>query len=62
MIYRRRASDVDLLVELEPGRTLLDLLAFGREAERLLGVPVNVATPDMLKQRNRDEIAEALRL
>jgi predicted nucleotidyltransferase len=31
------ASDVDLLVELEPGRTLLDLPAFGREAERLLG-------------------------
>jgi hypothetical protein len=27
-----------------------------------LGVPVNVATPDMLKQQNHDEIAEALRL
>jgi hypothetical protein len=25
-----------------------------------LGVPVNVATPDMLKQRNHDEIAETL--
>lgn len=57
------ASDVDLLVELEPGRARLDLLGFGREAERLLGVPVDVATPDTLERRNRDEIlAEALRL
>jgi predicted nucleotidyltransferase len=57
------ASDVDLLVELESGRTLLDVLAFRRAAERLLGVPVDVATSDMLKQRIRDEVlAEALPL
>src|SRR5262249_45067609 len=57
------ASDIDLLVELEPGRTLLDALAFRREAEQLLGVPVDVATSDMLKQRIRGEVlAEALPL
>lgn len=57
------ASDIDLLVDLETGRTLLDLLAFRRDAERLLGVPVDVATSDMLKQRIRDEVhAEALPL
>jgi predicted nucleotidyltransferase len=50
------ASDVDLLVDLEPGGTLLDVLAFRREAERLLGVPVDVATSDMLKQRIRDQV------
>jgi uncharacterized protein len=47
------ASDVDFLVELEPGRTLLDLAAFRREAEAILGMPVDVATPDMLKERIR---------
>jgi predicted nucleotidyltransferase/DNA-binding XRE family transcriptional regulator len=49
-------SDVDLLVELEPGRTLLDLAAFRREAAEILGVPVDVATPDMLKERVRAEV------
>jgi predicted nucleotidyltransferase/DNA-binding XRE family transcriptional regulator len=59
----QRSSDIDLLVDLEPGRTLLDLAAFGREAQQILGMPVDVATPDMLKDRIRDEVlAEALPL
>jgi predicted nucleotidyltransferase/DNA-binding XRE family transcriptional regulator len=49
-------SDVDLLVDLQPGRTLLDLAAFRREASGILGVKVDVATPDMLKERVRAEI------
>jgi predicted nucleotidyltransferase/DNA-binding XRE family transcriptional regulator len=49
-------SDIDLLVDLEPGRTLLDLAAFRREAQGILGVPVDVATPDMLKERIRAEV------
>jgi predicted nucleotidyltransferase/DNA-binding XRE family transcriptional regulator len=57
------ASDVDLLVDLEPGRTLLDLAAFRREAEEILGTRVDVATPDMLKERIRAEVeAEAVPL
>ena len=53
-------SDIDLLAELEPGRTLLDLAAFRREAQGILGMPVDVATPDMLKERIRAEVqAEA---
>jgi uncharacterized protein len=57
------SSDVDLLVDLEPGRTLLDLVAFRREAQETLGVPVDVATPDMLKERIRAEVmSEALPL
>jgi len=49
-------SDVDLLVDLKPGRTLLDLAAFRREAQTILSMPVDVATPDMLKERIRAEI------
>jgi predicted nucleotidyltransferase/DNA-binding XRE family transcriptional regulator len=48
-------SDIDLLVDLEPGRTLLDLAAFRRQAGEILGVPVDVATPDMLKERVRND-------
>jgi predicted nucleotidyltransferase len=56
-------SDVDLLVDLEPGRTLLDLAAFRRDAQGVLGMPVDVATPDMLKDRVRERaLAEALPL
>ncbi len=57
-VARREArpdSDVDLLVELEPGRTLLDLVAFGREASEILGIRVNVATPDMLPKDGQFE-------
>lgn len=49
-------SDIDLLVELEPGHTLIDLAKFRREAGEILGVSVDVATPDMLKERYRTEV------
>jgi hypothetical protein len=56
-------SDVDLLVELAPGRTLLDLVGFRRDATETLGIPVDVATPDMLKEHIRAGIlAEAVPL
>jgi predicted nucleotidyltransferase len=56
-------SDVDLLVDLKPGRTLLDLAAFRREAAEILDLSVDVATTDMLKERIRDEVLnEALPL
>jgi hypothetical protein len=59
----RPGSDVDLLVELEPGRTLLDLVGFRREASEILGAPVDVVTPDVLKPRIRDKVlAEAVPL
>lgn len=57
------ASDIDLLVELAPGRTLLDLIGFRRDAAEVLGIPVDVATPDMLKEHIRAEVlAEAVPL
>lgn len=53
------ANDVDL----KPGRTLIDLAAFRREAAEILKLPVDVATPDMLKGRIHDEVLnEALPL
>ena len=56
-------SDVDLLVDLKPNHTLLDLVAFRREAGEILDLPVDVATVDMLKERIRDEVlSEALPL
>jgi predicted nucleotidyltransferase len=59
----KAGSDIDLLVDLKPGRTLLDLAAFRREAAEILNLPVDVATADMLKDRIRDEVlGEALPL
>lgn len=53
--HARPDSDVDLLVDLQPGRTLLDLSAFRREASDLLGQSVDVATIEMLREPVRLE-------
>ncbi len=37
-------SDVDLLVDVEPGRTLLDVIALEQEVQALLGRSVEVLT------------------
>ena len=56
-------SDVDLLVELERGRSLLDHAALMLELERLLGRRVDVATEWGLKPQIREHILrEAVRL
>lgn len=44
-----QTSDIDFLVDLDPGRTLLYLAAFRHEAEKITGTRVDVATPDMLE-------------
>ncbi|PZS01099.1 MAG: hypothetical protein DLM70_12490 [Chloroflexi bacterium] len=49
-------SDVDLLVELEPGRTLLDQAALQIELEELLGRHVDVVTERSLKPRIRERV------
>ena len=38
------ASDIDLLVDLEPGRTLLDLVALERDLTALLGRRIDIGT------------------
>lgn len=50
------ASDVDFLVELEPGKTLLDLGGIQYELERLLGRRVDVVTKRGLKARIRERV------
>lgn len=47
-------SDVDLLVEMRPGRTLLDQAALMLDLEALLGCEVDVVTERGLRGRVRD--------
>jgi len=57
------ASDVDLLVKMEEGRSLLDLVAFGQDMEELLGCRVDVITDGGVSPYLRDRIyAEAVPL
>ncbi|MDI9584548.1 MAG: nucleotidyltransferase family protein [Acidobacteriota bacterium] len=57
------ASDVDLLVDLEPGRSLLDLSALRLDLCDLLGRDVDVVTTASLHPAIRDQVlAEAVAL
>lgn len=51
-----QASDIDFLVEMEPGRSLLDLGGLQVELESLLGRCVDVVTVRGLKARIRDRV------
>ena len=56
----RPDSDLDLLVDMEPGRSLLDLVGLGQALEDLLGCKVDVLTEGCLHDRIRDAVlAEA---
>ena len=56
-------SDVDLLVEMEEGRSLLDLVAFWQDVEELLGCRVDVITDGGVSPYLRERIyAEAVPL
>jgi predicted nucleotidyltransferase len=50
------SSDVDLLVELGPESTLLDLIAIKQDVEDLLGCPVDVVTEAAVSPYIRDEV------
>ena len=52
----RRDSDVDFLIELEPGRTLLDIVAIKQDLEDLLQRKVDVVTEDAVSPYLKDEI------
>lgn len=43
-------SDIDLLVDLAPDRTLLDIARLTDALTAMLGVDVDVATEDLLRQ------------
>jgi predicted nucleotidyltransferase len=54
----RAVSDVDLLVQFEAGRSLLDLSHLLQDMEELLGCPVHVVEPDALHWAIRERIME----
>jgi len=56
------ASDVDLLVDFQPGRTLVDHVRLWRELEALLGTSVDVISAGGLTERDDDIRADALAL
>jgi predicted nucleotidyltransferase len=59
----RPSSDLDVLVEMEPGRTLLDLVGLEQELGDALGRHVDVVTDGGISPYLRDRIvAEAVLL
>jgi predicted nucleotidyltransferase len=56
-------SDIDLLVDLEPGRTLLDLGGLLMEVQSAIGTRVDVAVDSMLRPEVRVQVlSEAVSL
>lgn len=51
-----RDSDVDFLIELEPKRSLLDIIAIKQDLEDLLQCKVDVVTEKAVSPYVRDEI------
>ncbi len=51
-------SDIDLLVEFEPGRSLLDHAALWLELQELLGCKVDVVSDRGLKPRIRERVLQ----
>ncbi len=57
----RPDSDIDFLVKLEAGRSLLDLARLLRELQTLLGLPVDVVTEAGLRSRIRPQVLKDAR-
>ena len=56
-------SDVDFLVEMEPGRSLFDLGGLLMELQEILGCEVDVVTEKGLRSRIREQVlSEAIPL
>ncbi len=58
----RPGSDLDLLVDFEPGASLLDHVGLCQDLEELLGVGVDIVTRSALKPREDYIRAEAVDL
>jgi len=52
----RPDSDVDILVDMEPGRSLFDLGGLLYDLQTLLGVDVDVVTEKGLRPRIREQV------
>ncbi len=55
-------SDIDFLIEFEPGSSLFDLFHISEELEALLGTPVDVVSTGGLKERDHHIRQEAVPL
>jgi len=56
-------SDLDLLIDATEQTTLLSIVRIEDELKKLLGVPVDVQTPESLSERFRQAVlAEAVRV
>jgi predicted nucleotidyltransferase len=58
----RPDSDLDLLVDFEPGTSLLDHVGLFQDLEELLGIEVDVVARSALKPRDEHIRAEAVDL
>ena len=49
-------SDIDILVKLDPGRSLLDIIAIKQDLEDLIGCEVDVVTEAAISPYIREEV------
>lgn len=54
----RLDSDLDMLVELEPGRSLVDRIALKQDLEDLLGREIDVVTEQSLHPQIRENVRQ----
>ena len=54
--FHQANSDIDFLVEMEPGRSLFDLGGLLMDLEQLLNTKVDVVTERGLKERIRERV------
>jgi len=52
------ASDIDMLVDLQSGRSLFDLGALSEDLKTLLGCPVDIVTEKGLRSRIRNRVLQ----
>ncbi len=57
----RPGSDIDLLIDLEPGRSLLDVGGLSMDLAELLQHPVDVVTESGLRERIRARVLQEAR-
>jgi len=55
-------SDLDLLVDITADTTLVDIGAIRHELKKLLGIEVDVLTPNSLPERFKDQVLKEARL
>ncbi|MCF6281540.1 MAG: nucleotidyltransferase domain-containing protein [Candidatus Polarisedimenticolaceae bacterium] len=55
-------SDLDLLIDTTPNTTLMDIGAIRHELKKLLGIEVDIITPNNLPDSFKDQVLKEARL